>query len=196
MATPLPGWIVTAKRRPMMMAMAVVNKYKATVLMLSRPMVAILSSELTPVTSETKTRGTISILIPRINRSPMGLMATAYSGKPLMLRATPTTRPAIRAMKICFHKAMLRQPLNGPLLGVLLAIMPPPLSVSLWQIITCSTLVWQGAEFYNIRAHPGVPIKNPLGLDQGGKNGGASRNRTDLHGFAIRCITTLPLRPV
>src|SRR5690606_14388277 len=24
--------------------------------------------------------------------------------------------------------------------------------------------------------------------------GGASRNRTDVHGFAIRCITTLPLR--
>jgi hypothetical protein len=24
--------------------------------------------------------------------------------------------------------------------------------------------------------------------------GGATRNRTELHGFAIRCITTLPLR--
>src|SRR5690625_3587330 len=126
----------------------------------------------------------------------MGLMATAYSGKPLMLSVTPTTRPAIRAIKICFHKARLRQPLNGPLLGVLLTIMPPPLSVSLRKIITCSSLVWQGAEFNNIRTHPGVPIKNPLGLHQGGENGGASRNRTDLHGFAIRCITTLPLRPV
>ena len=27
-----------------------------------------------------------------------------------------------------------------------------------------------------------------------GVTGGASRNRTDVHGFAIRCITTLPLR--
>lgn len=26
--------------------------------------------------------------------------------------------------------------------------------------------------------------------------GGANRNRTDLHGFAIRCITSLPLRQV
>ncbi len=25
--------------------------------------------------------------------------------------------------------------------------------------------------------------------------GGAYRNRTDVHGFAIRCITTLPTRP-
>src|SRR5690606_29347490 len=26
-------------------------------------------------------------------------------------------------------------------------------------------------------------------------DGGATRNRTGVHGFAIRCITTLPLRP-
>lgn len=35
---------------------------------------------------------------------------------------------------------------------------------------------------------------NQMLRGKGKDAGGASRNRTDVHGFAIRCITTLPLR--
>src|SRR5690625_909495 len=101
----------------MTMAMAVVTKYRTTVLTLRRPMVDRLSSELTPVTKETKTRGTISILISRIKRSPSGFKAVAYSGTPLRLNTTPTTKPAIRAINICFQRASRRHPLKGPLIG-------------------------------------------------------------------------------
>src|SRR5690606_40873942 len=39
-----------------------------------------------------------------------------------------------------------------------------------------------------------VIFRNRKQLKRKGKNGGAGRNRTGVHGVAVRCITTLPPR--
>src|SRR5690625_2052568 len=131
------------------MATAVVMRYRATVLILKRPMVERSSKELTPVTKDTNTKVTISILIPRMNKSPMGLRAVATSGIPAILSATPTTSPAMRAINICFQRASRRHPLKGPRMGFCSTIQPPKqmylLSCSIGLLVISAFILVQNA---------------------------------------------------
>ncbi len=55
-----------------------------------------------------------------------------------------------------------------------------------------SLLIWSGRRVSNSRPIPwqGIALPTEL-LPRETNSGGASRSRTDLHGFAIRCITAL-----
>ena len=78
--TSFPGLKIVPIASPIEIATAVVNKYKAKVLIPIRPIFFGSFKPVTPTTSEEKISGTINILIDKINKSPSGFTASENDG--------------------------------------------------------------------------------------------------------------------